>query len=148
MIEAARTPRRRFGALVVVVALLCAPLALASCTAARNTLGPRVGTCFHALPVAAAAVHHRGTFAGVRLLSAGDLRDRHRLGELLQGRTLQGLCVVGFRGSFTSAEVVDPVGAPVRTARPFAVVVVSAAGDHLLGTALVRRPPLALGDLI
>lgn len=140
--------RRRFGALVVVVALLCAPIALGGCTAARNTLGPRVGTCFHALPVAAAAVHHRGKFAGVRLLSAGDLRDRHRLGELVQGTQRSSLCVVGFRGSFTSAQVTDPVGTTVRAQRPFAVVVVSSAGDHLLGVVLLRRPPFALGDLI
>lgn len=144
-----RSLYRRLAAFVVAGALLmCAPVALAGCTAARNALGPRVGTCYHALPVAAAAVHHRGKFSGVRLLRAGDLRAWRRLDEMVQGTKLPSLCVVGFRGSFTSAQVVDPVGAAVTAPRPYAVVVVNAAGDHLLGTALLRRLPLPLRDLL
>ena len=144
-----RRVRQRLGALVVAATLLlCAPVVLAGCTAARNTLGTRVGVCYHALPVAAAAVHHRGKFAGVRLVGAGDLRALGRLGDMVRGSALPSLCVVGFRGSFTSAQVVDPVGAAVTAPRPYAVVVVTAPGDRLVGTAVLRRLPLALRDLV
>lgn len=140
--------RRRLAAAALCIALLCSPLALTGCTAARNTLGPRVGVCFHALPVAAAAVHHRGSFAGVRLVGARDLRGRGRLGDLVRGSALPALCAVGFRGSFTSSQVIDPVGVTVTVPRPYAVVVVTASGHHLLGTALLRHLPLALHDLL
>ena len=44
-------------------------VALSGCTSARDTLGTNASPCFEALAVGEDAVHARGTFAGVHLIS-------------------------------------------------------------------------------
>ena len=60
---------------------------LSGCTAARDTLGTNSSPCFHALAIAADAVHDRGVFAGVRLVSASSLAKIHRVEAVAKARS-------------------------------------------------------------
>lgn len=152
-----RTPVPRRSRVVrrATAALLCGSLsavALVGCTAARDTLGTSASTCFEAIATAATAVHHRGTFAGVRLVSINsfgtDVQMRAELRTLF-GKTVHDVCVVSYRGTFTVGQVEHPLGpAPADGVGHFAIVVVSKPQNRLLGTVLRRTQPLRFGHLL
>ncbi len=145
---------------VTAVALLSlssfGSLTLASCTSARNALGTNSSPCYLALPVAEDAVHGRGSFGGVRLVTAKQLAERTHLLDLLVARAggkLHDVCVVEYRGSYRLDEVERPLGqAPPGGVGRFAIVVVSRASNQLLATFVrvtlpVRFRHVALGSM-
>lgn len=147
--RAARLFDRRCHRRTTLAAVLAAAItgggALAGCTSARNTLATPVSGCFRALPVAAAAVHHQGSFAGVRLVGARVLRSSPVLAPVVSAPGSQpaaSVCVVAFRGSFASSgsNRVDALVGPMPTGTSrYALVLVAMPGDRLLGTVLVDR---------
>lgn len=141
--------RRRGGmALMLTVGLLLG-VVLAGCTSDRDTLGTNASQCFEALPVAHDAVHGRGTFAGVRLVSLSSLSDdvhqQHHLSELA-GPKVHAVCVVSYRGTFTTKDVEKPVGrAPAGGVGHYAIVIVSQPQGRLVGTVVRLTQPLRFG---
>jgi hypothetical protein len=150
---------RLSGTAARIGALLLVAMLLAGCATARNELGPTTGACFRALPVAAAAVHHDGHFAGVRLVDTRDfLRALERLERLEHEprlvvprslaeapRTL--VCIVAFTGHFRPEVIrrrVEPQHGPVR----LAIAVVTLTNRVLLATVLLDRAPLRLTRLL
>jgi hypothetical protein len=90
-------------------------------------------------------------FVGVRSAS---LKDVDQFGEThayvesvlekANGGPIKGLCLVAFKGSFDPAAVHDLVGrAPPQGQRTFAIVVVSAPSNRLLGTFIRSREPIS-----
>jgi hypothetical protein len=124
---------------------LCA-LSAAGCTAARNTLGTNSSPCFRALAIAKDAVHDRGTFAGVRLVSAASLAKYRHLDMALARRSstpIRDVCLVSYRGTFGRQQVERPAGhLPPSGIGHFAVVVVSSPANRLLATFVLARQPL------
>jgi len=121
---------------------------LGACGAGRNVLGTNTGPCFLALPVAKQAVEGRGSLAGVRrvdftkLTTPGDRAMRELL-DLLPVPPPHDICLVAYTGSFTAAQVWQPVGPlPPGTAGRYAIAVVTATKPALLGTFIVRRLPM------
>ena len=112
-------------------------LSVTGCSARGASLGTTSSLCFHALPAAAAAVHGRGTFLGVRLVVASRLRSRVPAAAAL-GDTK--LCMVAYQGTFVPGEVSKPL---THHGGDFAVVGVNQAGTEVLGTLLLNRLPLA-----
>jgi hypothetical protein len=147
---------KRLSALVATAALGVGSLALAGCTSARNALGTNSSPCYLALPVARDAIHDRGTFSGVRLVSAKDLAKRTHLLDTLVARAggkLHDVCVIEYRGAFRLDQVERPLGrAPVGGVGRFAIVVVSRDTNRLLATFVrstqpVRFRHMALGSM-
>jgi hypothetical protein len=135
------------------LALSVAALALPGC--ARNTLGTTSSPCFQALPVAKEAVHGRGSFVGVRLVSASEMSKLRRLRGVIDHRSrtpVRNVCVVGYSGTFRPDQVSRPAGTvPASGVGHFAVVVVSNPQNKLLATVVLQREPvrfrhLALGE--
>ena len=136
-----------------IALVLCAGLLASGCTSPRNTLGTRESSCFKALPVARAAVHDRGRFAGVRYLT-GDVLAR-ALGALhppergVPHRTDSrhvGICVVAYAGHFDAAAVRDGRPAGARSGN-LALVVVRARDERLLVTIVIEKAPVRLTRL-
>jgi hypothetical protein len=128
-------------AVCVVVAMV-----LTGCTSARDTLGTNASPCFESLPVAHDAVHGRGTFAGVRLVSlssfSGDVHLQHLLSELTKAK-VHDVCVVSYRGTFTTGDVEKPLGRPPPGGvGHYAIVVVSKPQGRLVGTVVRLTQPL------
>lgn len=125
---------------------------LPACTSARNTLGTNSSSCYLALPVAEDAVHDRGTFAGVRLVTARDLaRNVHALGVLKAraGGHLQDVCVVEFRGPFRLDQVKSPLGqVPPGGVGRYAIVVVAHTSNRLLATFVRAKEPERFRKLV
>ena len=135
---------RRVLAWLAGAAVLAAAAGLGGCTSARNTLATPVSACYRALPVAANAVHHRGKFAGVRLVDARSLASRPGLARIVAeqgGGPVRAVCVVVFHGSFDAAAVDVGAAGPSTGTRPYAVVMVAIPDDRFLGTVLAERPP-------
>jgi hypothetical protein len=134
-------------------ALLCFSLSaftLTSCTSARDTLGTNASPCFDAIAPAEAAVHYRGTFAGVRLVSfnqfASDVHLRAELARLF-GPTVHDVCAISYRGDFRVDQVEHPLGpAPAGGVGHYAIVIVSKPQNRLLGTVIRLTQPLRFGD--
>jgi len=137
---------RRSSVLLATAALCLGSFVLAGCASARNALGTNSSPCYLALPVARDAVHDRGTFNGVRLVSAKDLAKRTRLLDTLVARAggkLHDVCVVEYRGAFRLDQVERPLGrAPVGGVGRFAVVVVSRDTNRLLATFVRGTQPV------
>ncbi len=140
---------------LAVAALALATSGLSGCTAARNTLGTNSSPCFHALALAADAVHDRGAFAGVRLLSAASLAKIPRVEAVAKARSstpVHNVCLVAYRGDFRLTDVARPAGrTPPSGVGHFAVVVVSTPQNKLLATFVLQKEPvrfrhLALGE--
>jgi hypothetical protein len=147
-----RSPRRRAylesgrrGGKAAAAVLLLATT-LGACTAARNTLGTTTSPCFDALAVASAAVHHHGTFDGVRLMSLDSLGKAAHLREDIladAGPGVHDICAVGYHGTFTVKSVKRPLGRPPPGGvGHFAVVIVSKPQNHLVGTLVRVKEPL------
>jgi len=128
--------------LAAVAALALAGSLLAACSSARIDVGTADESCYQALPTAAKAVGGHGHLAGVRKYTVGSLRELaphlyHRLAdELPKG---QAVCLAGYTGHFSAAEVQKPLG---RTQGIVAVAVVTWPGDELLGTLILERVPV------
>lgn len=132
-----------------VVALGMVPLA--GCTAARDTLGTNSSPCYRALALAEDAVHNRGSFAGVRLVSAAGLKKVKDVDGVLTERSttpLHNVCAVAYRGSFRLDQVERPAGrGPVSGVGHFAIVVVSNPQNILLATFVLEREPVRFRHL-
>lgn len=124
------TKRARLAAAVALT------LALAGCSARGATLGTTQSPCFRALPAAEDAVAAAKTFLGVRRTTTGGSPAVPR--AVRQEGPSRTVCLVAYRGVFTSAEVSKPRGANVGS---YAVVVVSADGKTVLATILSDRLP-------
>jgi hypothetical protein len=130
---------------------------LSGCTAARDTLGTNSSPCFHALALAADAVHDRGKFAGVRLVSDTTLAKLHRVEAIIKQRSstrLHNVCLVEYRGDFRPTQVHRFAGKPPPSGvGHYAIVVVSTPQNVLLATFVLEKEPvrfrhLALGPLV
>ena len=122
---------------------------LAACTSARNTLGTNASPCFEALAIGEDAVGGRGTFAGVRLLSAATLvADLHLRVDLstLAGTKVRDVCAVSYRGRFGTDQVKRALGPPLgRGVGHYAIVIVSKPQNRLIGTVVRITQPLRFG---
>jgi len=119
---------------------------LSGCTSARSSLGTTDSSCFQALPTASQAVRHHGHFVGIHLFTLATLAKvaPRLVDDLLDKQTTKAtrVCVAAYEGNFTSAEVVKPLG---RSSGKLAVAVVNASNEQLLGTDIIKRPPLHFG---
>ncbi|HUY22111.1 MAG TPA: hypothetical protein VMV22_07195 [Acidimicrobiales bacterium] len=126
-------------------------VSLSGCTSARDTLGTNSSPCFRALALAEDAVHGRGSFAGVRLVSAAQLDTVHHVDGVLKKRSttpLHNLCLVSYRGRFRLDQVSRPAGRrPASGSGHFAIVVVSSPQNVLLATFVLEREPLRFEHL-
>ncbi|HEY5024306.1 MAG TPA: hypothetical protein VII76_04955 [Acidimicrobiales bacterium] len=147
---------RRARRLSVVAVVVVGSSWLSGCTAARDTLGTNSSPCFHALALAADAVHDRGEFAGVRLVADSTLAHVHQVEAVLEQRSstpLHNVCLVAYRGDFRLSQVRRPAGKiPASGVGHFAMVVVSTPQNTLLATFVLEKEPvrfrhLALGRL-
>jgi len=133
--------RGRVGSLLVTLVVV-----LSGCTAARDTLGTNSSPCFDALAVAETAVHHHGSFAGVRLISLASFGSAvHLEADILAhaGPGVHDVCAVSYRGTFTVDEVVRPLGPPPKGGvGHFAVVIVSKPQNRVVGTVVRHKEPL------
>ena len=142
-------PARRGGPAVVLMICVLVATVLAGCTSARDTLGTNASPCFDALPVAHDAVHGQGTFAGVRLVSlsslSADVHLQPYLSELTKAK-VHDVCVVSYRGTFTTDDVKKPVGRPpTGGVGHYAIVIVSKPQGRLVGTVVRLTQPLRFG---
>jgi hypothetical protein len=129
------------GALCCVVAATVG----AGCTTARSDLGTSVGSCYLALPTATRAVHGHGHLLGVQQFTVGWLH-RHAPALYREVATSQAadkrICVVAFSGRFRAGSVTRARGL---SSGQLAVVLSTAAGNHVLGTVIFAKPPLRIG---
>jgi len=135
----------RVSAATCVFFVSCASVLVAGCTSARNALGTNSSPCYLALPVAADAVHDRGKFAGVRLVTAAELAKKARVFDALAPRAggkLHDVCAVEYEGSFTLSQVERPLGkAPASGTGRYAIVVVTRGTNVLLATVVRNQQP-------
>ena len=125
-----------------VASLVLAASLLAACSSARIDVGTTDESCYLALPTAAKAVGGHGHLEGVRKYTLSDLRNLaprlyRRLADDVPGK--QSICVAGYTGHFTSAEVSKPLGRPSGT---LAVAVVTTPANELLGTLILTKLPV------
>ena len=124
---------------------------LAGCTAARDTLGTNSSPCFHALALAADAVHDRGKFAGVRLVSEAALSKTHHLQSVLKMRSttpLHNVCLVAYNGEYRPSQVMKAAGkVPSSGVGHFAIVAVSSPQNKLLATFVLGKEPVRFRHL-
>jgi hypothetical protein len=137
--------------LVAIGLVVVGPMWLAGCTAARDTLGTNSSPCFRALALAEDAVHHRGEFAGVRLVSDSTLSKRSHFESVLKQRSttpLHDLCLVSYRGSYRPSQVKRPAGkVPASGVGHFAIVAVSTPQNKLLATFVLEKEPVRFRHL-
>jgi hypothetical protein len=140
---------RGVGVAVMLTFLSLSGTTLFGCTSARDTLGTNSSSCYEALVIAADAVHHKGTFAGVRLLSFtkfGSDADMQTILSARAGTTVHDVCAVSYKGTFTMDQVERPLGpAPPGGVGHYAIIIVSKPQNHLLGTVLRLTQPLRFG---
>jgi hypothetical protein len=125
---------------------------LSGCTSARDTLGTNSSPCYRALAIAEDAVHNRGSFAGVRLVPATQLKKVRDVEGVLDKRSttpLHNVCVVDYRGAFRLDQVQRPAGlGPATGVGHFAIVVVSNPQNRLLATFVLEREPVRFRHLM
>jgi len=134
--------RRRTRVAALAAALLLAATLLVSCSSARTDFGTTDASCYLALPTASKAVGGHGHLEGVRKYTVSGLRNvAPRLYARLSKdeSKKQGVCIAGYTGHFTAAEVSKPIGKPSGT---LAVAVVTTPGDKLLGTLILTKLPV------
>jgi hypothetical protein len=131
--------------------IVATTLAGCSSPSPRSAIGPSASPCFRTLPTALAAVGHRGTFLGVRLLSVkvvdADLRHHHQPalpGPRSSASTL--VCVVGYHGPY-EAESVEAPWPQGRGSGTDALVLVVLATGHVIAVVLLPRAPLHIGRI-
>jgi hypothetical protein len=140
---------RRGGAVLLLVLCSFLAVALTGCTSARDTLGTNASPCFEALAVGEDAVHARGTFAGVHLISLTSFgKDAHMVSILSAraGSKVHDVCVVSYRGTFRVDQVKSALGPPpAGGVGHYAIVIVSKPQNRLLGTVVRLTQPLRFG---
>lgn len=136
----------------MVVLPLVIGATLFGCTSARDTLGTNASPCYEALVIAANAVHHTGSFAGVHLLSFTKIGSDAHIQSVLSARagsTVHDVCVVSYKGTFRVDHVERPLGQPPADGvGHYAIVIVSKPQNHLLGTVVRATQPLRFGHPI
>ena len=130
-------PRRRQSPRVLAVLGVVLSLTAGSCSARGASLGTTSAPCFHALPAAASAVHHRGDFVGVRLVAATKIKDRVPAAAALGDSRI---CLVAYKGHYSPDQVSHPLDG---RSGNYAVVGVDQSGTTVLGTLVLMRLPLA-----
>jgi len=143
-----RRPRGGVRRLAVagLMATLCATAT--GCTTARDTLGTHTSACFEALAIAKEAVHGRGSYSGVSLISITTLAHDAGLNRGTFGSSVHDVCVVSWKGTFRTSDVEHPLGAaPKGGVAHEALVIVSKPQNKLLGTVLRARKPVRFRDL-
>lgn len=126
----------------LAAALVLAATLLASCSSARTDFGTSDASCYLELPTASQAVGGHGHLEGVRKYSLSGLRNvapqlYDRLAKAVSKK--QGVCIAGYTGHFTAADVSRAMGKPSGT---LAVVVVTTPGNKLLGTLILTKIPV------
>ena len=124
--------------------VLAAALVLGACTSSRNGLGTPDAACYRVLPEAIAAVHGRGTFAGVRYVAPKTLATERHVGAVppaLVAASRVATCLVAFVGQFEPAAV--SLGwSPSGGAGRYAIVVVRQSDSRIVATVVLRHLPL------
>lgn len=126
----------------MAAALVLAATLLASCSSARTDFGTNDASCYLELPTATQAVGGHGHLEGVRKYTLSGLRNvaprlYDRLAKDVSKK--QGVCIAGYTGHFTAAEVTKAMGRPSGT---LAVAVVTTPGNKLLGTLILTKIPV------
>ncbi len=146
-----RQQRRRMQRFSVIAVFAVGSSWLSGCTAARDTLGTNSSPCFHALALAADAVHDRGKFAGVRLVSDTTLAKLHHVEAIIKQRSstpLHNVCLVEYRGDYRPSQVHRFAGkAPPSGVGHYAIVVVSTPQNVLLATFVLEKEPVRFRHL-
>lgn len=128
-----------------LVGLVMAAALLGACTSPREALGTNASPCFQALPVAAAAVHHRGVLQGVRLIDAQRLGRHDQLravASMRAGHPVRSVCAFAYRGAYSLGQVERPLGhQPPGNSAPYAVVLVATPQNTLLATFVLEHEP-------
>jgi hypothetical protein len=136
----------------MVILALISSATLFGCTSARDTLGTNASPCFDALVIAANAVHHTGSFAGVHLLSFTKIGSDAHIQSVLSARAgskVRDVCVVSYKGTFRFDHVERPLGKPpAGGVGRYAIIIVSQPQNHLLGTVVRATQPLRFGHPI
>jgi hypothetical protein len=125
-------------------ALVLSATLLASCSSARSDLDTTntSSSCYLALPTAAEAVGGHGHLQGVRKYTLSSLRGvaprlYGHLSHDVAGK--QAVCLAGYTGHFSAAEVQKPPG---RATGTVAVAVVTTPANKLLGTLILTKIPV------
>jgi hypothetical protein len=119
---------------------------LSGCANTRSSLGTNDSSCFLDLPAAGAAVGNHGRFVGIHLFSLTELKkEAPKLVADLDGAhaSASHMCLAAYEGTLTSSELHKQLNK--RTSGKFAVAVVDASSRTLLGTLLIKEPPLHFG---
>lgn len=138
-------PGRSSRSVMAMLGAVAATLALSACSAVRNDLGTSNSPCYVAVPAATGAVHRAGSLAGVRLVRVRSLQRFHLLYQVAGDGQASNrrVCLVAFRGHFEEQRVSVPQRG--KRAGAFAVVVLSYPDGRVLGTVILRHPPVAFG---
>lgn len=136
---------------VAVLMLVAATLTGCSSPSPKSAIGPSASPCFRTLPTALAAVGHRGSFLGVRLLPVkvvdGDLRHHHQaVLPASRAKSATMLCVVGYHGPFAAKSVRSP-WPKGRSSGTDALVLVELSSGHVLAVVLLPRAPLHIARI-
>jgi hypothetical protein len=127
------------GASALVIGLGSA----AGCSTVHESLGTSDSPCYVALPTATAAVGVAGHFDGVRLMTVSSLKFPRLQTALKRAGIVSGrVCLVAFKGNFTSTTVSHPSG---RASGHLAVVVLRYPNGSLVATVLFRKLPTKFG---
>ena len=132
---------RKMGMAVCALAILL----LAGCTSVRSNLGTSDSSCYLALPAATRSVGATSRLVGVHLTTVRTIaKDSSFLSTALGigNGSAKRACVFEFAGRFSKSSVSRARG---RASGRFAVVVLTSPGNRLLGTVILRHPPLRFG---
>jgi len=115
----------------------------AGCSSVHESLGTSDSPCYVALPTATAAAGTAGHFDGVRLMKVSSVAFPRLQSALQQAGIVSGrVCLVAFKGNFTSATVSHPSG---RASGHLAVVVLRYPSGSLVATVLFSKLPTKFG---
>ncbi len=139
---------------VSIVAVACFSLGLSGCTAVRNGLGTRDGTCFSTLPAGRRVAGKAAVFGGVRFLSPEALltsmtrasKEHFALPSNLVHVRRKSECLVAYREEVPAAVVArawHPRPGPYR----FLIVIVERDDNRVLGIVALPRSPLRFAHL-
>ena len=134
---------RRWRSWLGASALVLGLGSAAGCSTVHESLGTSDSPCYVALPTATAAVGKAGHFDGVRLMTVSSLKFPRLQTALRQAGIVSGrVCLVAFKGNFTSTRVSHPSG---RASGHLAVVVLRYPNGTLVSTVLFRKLPTRFG---
>jgi hypothetical protein len=132
--------RRRYLAVPAIAVLF-----LGACSHPPGVSNGSVSVCYRALPVGKAAVHDGSArLVGVHRIPVDSVRSHlpSWAKDQLAAEDDTSVCVMAFEGRFQAAQV-DM--APAGQSGPYALVLVSSKGLHVVGAVLLRSLPKAFG---